>query len=106
MTFKDFLKKFSFEKRGPDTSNRFRGCPPPGVSQSDIDILKHMSERKKPNMGIDFQKLEDRETETLKQIIENASEPTSTKIDRIRHWQRKKRADELKNLTRYHGPKP
>lgn len=102
MTFKDFLKKFSFEKRGPDTSNRFRGCPPPGISQSDIDILKRMSERKKPNMGIDYRRLAERDLDHLKRIIENKNEPTSTKIDRIILWQREKRATELHNLVRYH----
>ena len=102
MTFKDFLKKFSFEKRGPDTSNRFRGCPPPGISQSDIDILKRMSERKKPNMGIDYRRLAEQDLDRLKRIIENENEPTSTKIDRIILWQREKRATELHNLLRRH----
>lgn len=100
MTFKDFLKKFSFEKRGPDTSHRWRGCPPPDISQADIDILKRMSERK--NMGIDYKKLAEQDLDRLKRIIENKNEPTRLKIDRIILWQREKRASELHNILRRH----
>lgn len=38
----------------------------------------------------------------LKRIIENKSEPTRLKIDRIILWQREKRASELHNILRRH----
>lgn len=51
-------------------------------------------------MGINFEEIQRREKERLKNIIER-DESTTLKIQRVLLWQREKRASELNNLLRY-----